>query len=210
MKSFHALVAFECAISLVFLAAACGGSGDVDGVGGVGGSFVGPQFSNPGSAWSLSFAPPVLEPAKCSIAAHDAALGAVTTDTQKMLVSRADVPGVSVTCSIATAGEGFAVNATASQGGKVLSIQIPSIDSTASEAAPATGTLTYASAKTSEPYTSPVSRPCSFYFVPGSPEGVLGGFLWVSFSCPAVIGQKTAEVCSITKGVAVFENCPGG
>ena len=79
----------------------------------------------------------------------------------------------------------------------------PAIAATATQASPAAGSVTFASPQTNlVDYTSSA---CSFYFLPGTPEAVAPGKIWVAFDCTAVSGG--GSTCEIAQSVALFEDC---
>lgn len=202
MRTFHASIALTGVIPLLFVTA-CGGGGDTIGAGGGD-----PFFPPSDAAWSVSFAPSVADPAKCAVAAHDTAMGVVTTEDPTTVLSSDTAPDVTVSCTVVSAGPGaFAVNATASQADKSLTIQIPAIPLQSTKDHPASGTVTFGSATTLGAYASPKAQPCSFYFSPSSSEDIGIGHIWISFDCVAVVDESSSSICSITQGVAKFENC---
>jgi hypothetical protein len=117
----------------------------------------------------------------------------------------AGAPTAQVNCSVAKAGSGFAVHASAliPAGTDSLEIDIDSLSTGASKASPSTGTVTYVSSKTVTAFNS---SSCNFYFVPGGSEGVDSGKVWVAFTCSEFdSGQITG--CTVAESYAAFENC---
>lgn len=202
MKTLRASIALTGVASLLFIAACSGTSEPPIATGGD------PMVPSARAAWSLSFAPAVLDPTKCPVDAHDAAMGEVTASTKTSLRNADTDLDASADCTIFLRADGaFKVQGNTRMDDKVLSIQIPALNPGATLSAPSTGTLNYSSSTTVEPYVSPSTQPCSFYFADGTMEGVAFGELWLSFQCPAVVGEKTASICSVTKGVAAFQGC---
>src|SRR5262249_33475436 len=110
----------------------------------------------------------------------------------------------SVSCAVESNGaSGFSVNGHASLGAGNLNVSIPNIAKTATQASPASGSITYVSDATVQPYTG---SGCNFYFLNAS-EGVDAGKAWLAFDCPSVTGSGGPSTCSITQSLVVLENC---
>jgi hypothetical protein len=91
---------------------------------------------------------------------------------------------------------------------KALTINIPMITSAATSAANgAPGTVTFANSGTPGTADIPYSGTCSFYFVPGSGEGVAAGKIWGAFTCDSVSNAQQQSACGVSQSFFVFENC---
>ncbi len=160
-----------------------------------------PVPPTPQGAFQATF---VSDSASCMIAGHNTAVGAVTSSTKdKVLVSGID--GADIECTVSGSGT-FSVQAKITQNGQGLEINIPKLTAGATKDSPATGSVNYASAKTSGTvFTSTTDTPCNFYFSDDQ-QGVASGRVWITFDCPKVI-QGTMKTCKIGPGFAIFENC---
>jgi hypothetical protein len=160
-----------------------------------------PVPPTPQAAYFVNFSDPG---ATCPQNSHQSELGVVDAKTRTGLV----VDGTNdtqVRCTVSGSGS-FAVDARATRADS-LTISIPSISASATQAAPATGKVGYSSAETAgNQYAPPTDMPCQFYFQPGTPQSVAAGKLWVTFQCPQVI-DGNGNQCRITESVALFENC---
>jgi hypothetical protein len=113
--------------------------------------------------------------------------------------------GATVQCSVVAKGAGaYSVNASATLGADTLTITIPTISTTATIMAAATGSVSYESEKTVVLYQS---SNCQFYFVPGTNETVAPGRIWVAFQCAEVTNGPTMSSCPLSESYAVFEEC---
>lgn len=162
-----------------------------------------PVPPTPRGAWTVSF---VQQSAvDCKQAGHNSQVGAVTSNTKTSVITDG-TDSTHVSCTVSDVGGGnFSVNAEAQKSDKYLNIVINKISAAATEAAPATGGIAYASANTVKTYTSDAMTPCNFYFVPSSGEGVAAGKVWVAFKCPKIVADMST--CEIQQGYAIFENC---
>jgi hypothetical protein len=160
-----------------------------------------PVPPTPQGAFQATF---ISDSSACMIAGHNTAVGAVTSNTKdKVLVSGTE--GADIECTVSGSGT-FSVQAKISQNGQGLEINIPKLTAAASKDSPATGSVNYASSKTSGTvFSSTADTPCNFYFSSDS-EGVASGRVWITFDCPKVI-QGTMKTCKIGPGFAIFENC---
>jgi hypothetical protein len=160
-----------------------------------------PVPPTPQGAFQATF---VSNSSACMIAGHNTAVGAVTSSTKdKVLVSGID--GADVECTVSGSGT-FSVQAKISQGGQGLEINIPKLTAGATKDNPATGSVNYASLKTSGTvFSSTTDTPCSFYFSDNH-EGVASGRVWITFDCPKII-QGTMKTCKLGPAFAIFENC---
>lgn len=160
-----------------------------------------PVPPTPQGAFQATF---VSDSAMCGIAGHNTAVGAVSSSTKdKVIVSGTD--GADVECTVSGSGT-FSVQAKISQAGQGLEINIPKLTAGATKDNPATGSVNYASAKTSGTvFSSTADAPCNFYFSSDS-QGVASGRVWITFDCPKVV-QGTMKTCKIGPGFAIFENC---
>lgn len=160
-----------------------------------------PVPPTPQGAFQATF---ISDSSACGIAGHNTAIGAVTSSTKdKVLVSGID--GAEISCTVSGSGT-FSVQGKITQGGQGLEINIPKITAAASKENPVTGSVNYASTKTSGTvFSSTTDTPCNFYFSDNH-EGVASGRVWITFDCPKVI-QGTMKTCKIGPGFAIFENC---
>lgn len=143
----------------------------------------------------------------CKIIGHTTQVGSVTSSSKdNVLVAGALVAGdsVDVTCQV-TGTSSFAVSGVVSLAGEALQIEIPKIDSSATEDKPATGSISFSSSKTAGAYASSDASPCNFYFLPSTGEGVASGRIWAAFSCPKV--DDKMSTCSLSESFVIFENC---
>jgi hypothetical protein len=200
MKTLHLRICSACII--LFAALALGACGNGGGGGTTGGGGGGPKVT-PQGAWVTSF---IASSPACHVIGHNAAVGAVTASEKTTVLVDGGPEGATIQCQV-TGSAKFAVSAKASLNGQSLQIVIPSIDAGATEASPASGTVSLATDKTAGvPYSSPAGMPCAFSFAAGTPEGVTAGKIWVGFTCPEV-DDTSGSMCSIKQGYAVFENC---
>lgn len=164
-----------------------------------------PVPPTPQGAW---FASLVHNSGECDINGHTTAVGSVTASGREgVLVSGTQSAGEDVDVSCQVTGTGtFEVAGVVTLGGKGLQISIPKIDASATKDAPAAGSVSYNNADfTAGAYSSSTAKPCNFYFIPSTGEGVASGRIWVAFTCPEVVdGMST---CSLGESFAIFENC---
>jgi hypothetical protein len=141
------------------------------------------------------------DPEMCMIAGNTASVGDITPQNRLMVVTDG-TNGTKVDCSVSGMGT-FAVNATLDDTPNTdsyLQIVIPAITTGATESAPVTGNGSFSATFTAG---NPLAGTCNFWFTP--PETVAEGKVWVSFSCPGLVGA--AGTCPLTVGTAIFENC---
>jgi hypothetical protein len=118
-----------------------------------------------------------------------------------------------VTCSVAASGSGFQVSGSAgtASGSLLLQINIPMITAGATQASPASGSVTYSSAANTAgvPYSTKQQNgdTCSFYFSSGTQEGVKAGQIWGLFTCSGITDSGTMSDCEVGTSYFVFENC---
>ncbi len=164
-----------------------------------------PVPPTPQGAW---FASLVHNTGDCNINGHTTSVGSVTAGGRdRVLVSGTQEAGedVSVSCQV-TGTSSFTVDGVVTVGGKGLQISIPKIDSSATKDAPAAGSVAYNNVEfTAGAYSSSTEKPCNFYFVPSTGEGVASGRVWVAFTCPEVTSGMST--CSLGESYAIFENC---
>jgi hypothetical protein len=154
----------------------------------------------PRGAYSVAFSDPGVE---CQVAGHGNAVGEVSDSTKQKLYSNGE-DGAEVECSVVGSGS-FNATGKIYKGGSILQISIGSIAASATAAAPAIGSVSFASEKTQASYNS---NECQFYFVPNTDEGVDSGKLWVAFKCPTITSEQS--VCKIDVGYVILENCSTG
>ncbi|EYF01829.1 hypothetical protein [Chondromyces apiculatus] len=148
---------------------------------------------------------------ECPIRSHRAQVGSPTaTDPGTKLVDGEE--GAEIECSVTGAGP-FKVSASAVQGANILRLNIPSISPSASQAAPASGSVNFRSAElTSGSVSSDSTVPCTFWFPDGRSEDqrVTGGKIWVAFECSRMLTPPMNNPCKISESYALFENCDTG
>lgn len=141
---------------------------------------------------------------KCTITSQEVSLGSVSASGKDKLLIAGGVESAEVTCQV-TGTSSFDVTASISVSGEGIQISIPKIDPSATKMAPAPGSVVFAGKETGGAYTSESATPCAFYFTQGTSQGVASGKIWVSFSCPKVVGGMST--CEIAESFAIFENC---
>jgi hypothetical protein len=164
----------------------------------------------PDGAWALTVGG---SGTTCELGTSEDQLGDVSalailtrvTDGQPVPNSNGEI--AAVMCSVTGTGP-FAVQGAAmtSDGAKLLQVSIPSISVGATQAAPATGSVTYESAHVTagSPYSGDAT--CSFWFAPGN-QGVGPGKVWATFTCSDLTNAQEMSVCPVSESFVVFENC---
>jgi hypothetical protein len=145
--------------------------------------------------------------ADCPHKSHQSAMGIITA-TERREIAVDGVKGAEISCTVSGAALGpFKVSATMRfEGTEVLSVSVPSIDAKATDAAPATGSVSFKSSITGDVFGS--SEPCSFYIEPAGPagaEGVKPGAAWLSFTCPTLV--ESMNTCGLSESYIIMENC---
>jgi hypothetical protein len=140
----------------------------------------------------------------CTITSQVADVGSVTATTKDRVLVAGDDAGADISCQVSGTNS-FDVQASATVAGQGIQISIPKIDSSATQMAPAAGTVIFAASMTGGAYSTPSATPCAFYFKQGTGEGVASGKIWVAFSCPTVVNGMST--CAISESFAIFENC---
>ena len=142
--------------------------------------------------------------ASCPQGSHQSELGVVSAIARSGVV----VDGTNntqVRCTVSGSGS-FKIDARATQVDS-LTLNVPSISPSATQAAPATGNVAFLSAETAgNQYSAPSETPCQFWFQQGTPQSVGAGKVWLTFQCPQVI-DGNGNQCRITESFALFENC---
>jgi hypothetical protein len=112
-----------------------------------------------------------------------------------------------VSCSVTGTGP-FAVQGSAAttDGAKILIIEIPSISPSATQAAPATGSVTYESAQVTAEVPYQGNNTCSFWFTQGTQQSVASGKVWATFTC-SLSDPESQATCGASTSYVVFENC---
>jgi hypothetical protein len=151
----------------------------------------------PSAAYELSFSQGTS--GSCEVLEHSSSAGLVTASATGEVVVDGQ-GGASVACSVTGQGP-FAVSGTVMYDAASVVLSVPSIDATATMAAPAQGTVSYGGPDTEGvPFSS---ASCAFWLE--GPESIAAGKAWLSFACPAVThGENT---CAIDSGVVLLENC---
>ncbi|MEP7126050.1 MAG: hypothetical protein ABJE95_34275 [Byssovorax sp.] len=137
----------------------------------------------------------------CTITSQEVALGSVSASGKDRILVSGGPESAEVTCQVSGMSS-FNVTASISVSGEGIQISIPSIASSATKMAPAMGSVVFASKESGDAYSS---SKCAFYFTQGTSQGVASGKIWVSFSCPTVVGGMST--CEISESFAIFENC---
>jgi hypothetical protein len=141
---------------------------------------------------------------KCTIVSQEVAIGSVTATTKDKVLTDSGAEMAAVSCQVSGTSS-FAVDGSLSLNGEGIQISIPKIDSSATKMAPAQGSISFKGKDTGNAYRSGSATPCAFYFTQGTSQGVASGKIWVSFSCPEVVGGMST--CEISESFAIFENC---
>ncbi len=147
--------------------------------------------------------------AACTHASHQIRLG-VINKTERTTVAVDGVNGAAVTCTVSGKTLGpFSINADLkADGGDTIAISVNQIDSKATAAAPAKGTVVFASSDTAGDLFSS-NEPCDFYIEAAGPSGigqkVEPGSAWLSFKCPSIV--QGTEPCALNESYVVIENC---
>jgi hypothetical protein len=147
--------------------------------------------------------------AECPHKSHQGILG-VISQTARTTVAVDGIKGAEVGCSVKGPATGpfsiagdFTFNGT-----EILTISINAIDGKATEAAPAKGSVGFASAITGGNFFGS-NEPCDFYIeaagTSGVGEGVKPGSAWLSFKCPSMV--ESNNVCSLNESYVLMENC---
>lgn len=143
--------------------------------------------------------------ANCGQKGHHGKVGVITEST-KTTVAVDGVEGASISCSVAGAGTGpFAVTGQIISGSNVVTINVPAISSTATAAMPAEGSASFLSVTSGDTYNSSETTKCAFYFLPGTPQAVSGGKIWVSFKCDVIVSPPSE--CALGESYILLENC---
>ena len=94
------------------------------------------------------------------------------------------------------------------EGTEVLTVAINQIDSKATDAAPAKGSVGYSSAVTAGDFFGS-NEPCDFYIEAAGPsgigQGVKPGSAWLSFRCPSMV--ESNNTCALNESYLLIENC---
>jgi hypothetical protein len=165
-----------------------------------------PVPATPRGAFFLRFVSPSFQ--TCPINTHEGKIGSVTATTHdRVLVDGEE--GAAIDCRVSGSGP-FSVQATASQATAEnaygFTLAISSITGSATQEAPATGSVSFSSTQTGgDAAASATDEPCIFFFNTAAGQGVSAGKIWVSFTCSKL--QLDMSVCEINEGHAIFENC---
>jgi hypothetical protein len=139
----------------------------------------------------------------CEIVGHNGEVGDVADSTKNKLYNDAE-EGAQVSCEVS--GEGnFRVTGSIFLNGNYLEIVVPGIAAGTGTAAPAIGSVAYASLETGGQAYS--SDQCQFWFA-NEQQGVAAGKFWAGFKCDTVVSEMST--CKISQGYVIFENCGTG
>ncbi|WP_437574652.1 hypothetical protein [Sorangium sp. So ce887] len=157
----------------------------------------------PRGAYSLNFVDPGID---CNVSGHSEILGDVTADQKTRMLADGE-EGATVDCSVTGSGT-FAVTGRAKNSATAteIRVKIDGISPTATREMPATGSVSFSSARTSGiAFTSTTEEQCTFWFDPESEQGVDAGKIWVAFECTAV--KSGRDICEIRLGTLSFDSC---
>lgn len=163
----------------------------------------GAEPPTPRGAYTMNFADPG---ADCSAPGHRAILGDVSSAQKVRLVTDGE-DDASVDCSVSGSGT-FSVSAVAKNPAEAaeIHVKIDAISPAATHDAPATGSISFSSARTGgQTFYSDTATPCNFWFE--GKQGVDAGKIWVGFECPAMLNE--GEICQLRLGVLAFDSCGG-
>lgn len=142
----------------------------------------------------------------CGIASHQNKMGEVLGDGEPELVT-SGTQDTTTSCTIEAAGGGFSVSASL-EGGATVSINVPSISASATEAEPVTGSVSYASTQTAgDVFQSPQATPCEFWIDADAGQYVKAGEAWLTFRCAEVVNE--ADTCGLSTSYVALRNCAG-
>ncbi len=159
----------------------------------------------PEGAWSVAFVQP--SALDCLVSNENTNIGNISADQVADLVENGgttvgDQP-VTVSCSVIDNGATFAVQASESGAGLILSINVNELSPTATKDKPSKGVVLYQSNHTANSYSQ---EDCNFYFTAKTKQSVSEGAVFVTFECDK-ISYGTDSICKITPGYAAFEKC---
>lgn len=142
----------------------------------------------------------------CNLVTHNTELGSVDNAAIRQLLKDGEQEGqyaAKVECSVTGDGT-FNVSGSAKTAEKSLRVTVNGLSDAATQDAPVTGSVSYASAlKTAgNPYSS---QTCDFYLTDAQRGDTASGKTWLSFSCETLSGPM--NTCGISVGYAAFENC---
>lgn len=140
---------------------------------------------------------------------HKSVMG-VLSQTERTTVAVDGVKAAEVGCTVSgdTLGP-FTIKANLEfEGTETLTISVDKIDSKATDAAPAQGTVGFASSVTGGDFFGS-NQPCDFYIEAAGPsgvgEGVKPGAAWLSFKCPSIV--QSTDTCALNESYVLVENC---
>jgi hypothetical protein len=159
-----------------------------------------PLPPTPQGAFLVNFVDPGID---CPHMSHKSVMGTVS-QTARTTVAVDGVQGAEVACSVIGPDLGSVkIDATLKIGGtEILTFNVASIDSKATEAMPAKGYVGFSSVTTGDFFSS--DQPCDFYIEPGG-EAVKPGAAWVSFKCPSMV--ESTNICALAESYVLIENC---
>ncbi|KYF95646.1 hypothetical protein BE17_49235 [Sorangium cellulosum] len=162
-----------------------------------------PAPPTPRGAYSLNFADPG---ASCNTSGHSETLGEVTAASRTKVLTDGE-EGATVDCVVSGSGT-FSVSARARNSATATEIRvdIDSISPSATAEMPATGSISFSSARTGgETFVSDPEDPCRFWFVPESEQGIDAGKIWVVFECTSMLNEGYS--CELRRGALAFDSC---
>ncbi|WP_437596934.1 hypothetical protein [Sorangium sp. So ce590] len=164
-----------------------------------------PEAPIPRAAYSLNFVDPGIN---CNVSGHSETLGDITADQRVQMLADGE-DGATVDCTVTGSGT-FAVTGKARNSATAteIRVKIDGISPAATQEMPATGSVSFSSARTSGiTFTSTTEEQCTFWFDPDSEQGVNAGKIWVVFECTAV--RSGRDICEIRRGTLAFDSCGG-
>jgi hypothetical protein len=130
--------------------------------------------------------------------------------TNRTTVAVDGIKGAEIGCTVSgnTLGP-FTVKADLQfEGTETLTVSIDKIDSKATDAAPAKGTVGFSSSITGGDFFGS-NEPCDFYIEAAGPsgigEGIKPGSAWLSFKCPSMV--QSMDKCALNESYVLVENC---
>lgn len=136
----------------------------------------------------------------CKVKGHQSQVGGVTAKERTDLKTDT-VKGAQIYCGVYDNGGTFDVEGNIRLEDRSLSISLKGVSPTASEDAPATGSVNYSSSDTGG--SSYNSNNCRFYF--REQEGVAAGRFWADFRCDELTGG--VSTCAVNFATIALENC---
>jgi hypothetical protein len=142
----------------------------------------------------------------CGIGSHQNKMGEVLGTGDPTLIT-SGTQDTTTTCTIEAVSGGFSVQASLDSGATVT-VSIGAISDSTTEAAPATGSISYASSQTAgDVFQSPQATPCEFWIDAEAGQYVRAGEAWITFRCAEVVNEN--DTCGISTSYFALRNCVG-